>query len=95
MPYSTERGVTSYSDRDTPPEFASGEDEDRAEYNGARDAAFAAAEKLCSLLDELYEPATDDLHGEAHRLDRMSGKLLAMVVEAERLLGRALKSEAA
>lgn len=56
MPYATERGVRSYSDHDTPPEFATSADEDRAAYNAARDEAFATAETVCSLLDEAWEP---------------------------------------
>lgn len=93
MPYSTERGVTSYHDRDTPPEFASAEDEERSRYNGARDAAYEATEKLLDLLDDLYEPHADDLHDAAKRLDQMGGKLLALVAEAERLLGRSVSAE--
>ena len=53
MPYTEERGVRSYHDRDTAPEFASGADEDRAAYNAEVDAAFSAAEALVDAVDYL------------------------------------------
>lgn len=58
MPYTTERGVTTYSDRDTPPEYADSADEERAAYNEAFDEAFAFGETLIGLLDDLIEPPT-------------------------------------
>lgn len=88
MPYSTERGVRSYSDNDTPAEFASGADEDRARYNEAQNDACKAADKLIDLLADLYEPPAGDLCSAHVTLDRMASQLLALVAEAERLLGR-------
>ena len=46
MPYAIERGVRSYRDHDTPAEYASGADEERAAFNDARDAAFTASERV-------------------------------------------------
>ncbi len=88
MPTVTQRGVTLYYDRDTPHEHASSADEERDGYNGAIDAASEAAETLCGLLDELHEPPAGDVHKARLAVDGMGGKLLALVAEAERLLGK-------
>jgi len=87
MPYTTERGVRSYHDHDTPPEFAAGADEERAGYNDAQNTAFAAAEKLHELLDDLCEPPADVSNGRA-ALEAMTAKMKDMANECRRLLGQ-------
>jgi hypothetical protein len=64
MSYSTERGVTSYADRDTPAEFATGQDEDAAAFNGARDRAFAFSEEIATALDAIYGEPIPSKRGE-------------------------------
>ena len=86
MPYTTERGVTSYRDNWTAPEYATGADEERAAYNNAQDAAYAAAESLYGLLDNLYDPPADVIDGRA-ALEAMAAKLNDMGNECRRLLG--------
>lgn len=54
MPYGTQNGVRIYSDRDTPPEFASGADEERHIYNEAQARAFKCAEELATLIDRAH-----------------------------------------
>ena len=68
MGYTTERGVTSYSDRDTPSEYATGQDEDAARFNEARDRAFSMAEVISSLLDDLYSDPIPPKHGEMNEI---------------------------
>jgi hypothetical protein len=77
MPYTTERGVTSYSDRDTPLEYASGQDEDAARFNDARDRAFAATEDLSGLLDNLYGDPIPSKAGEMVEIADAIDALLA------------------
>lgn len=79
MPYITERGVASYSDRDTPAEFASGQDEDAAQFNDARDRAFAAADNIGGFLDNLYEDPIPGKAGEMIEIADALDTLLARV----------------
>lgn len=60
MPYITERGVTIYYDRDTPEEYATGQDEDAARFNEARDRAMATAEQIATDLDPLWDSPQPD-----------------------------------
>ncbi len=60
MAYTTERGVRSYHDHDTPPEFASGADEMAHAFNEARDAAIRDAEELYGILDEKFDDGEGD-----------------------------------
>lgn len=76
MPYTEDRGVRSYYDRDTPMEFASGEDEDRHRFNQARDEAFATAEALCSALDDLY---SDPIADKANEMAEIADALAALL----------------
>ena len=68
MPYRTERNVTTYHDRDTPSEYATGRDEDAARFNDARDRAAAASEDVATLLDALYGEPIPDKAAEMARL---------------------------
>ena len=86
MPYKTERGVTSYSDHDTPSEYATGADEARAAYNEVQDAAFAAAEKLHELIDDLCDPPSEIITGTAVLL-AMTMKLREFANDARKLMG--------
>lgn len=79
MPYTTERGVTSYYDRDTPLEYATGQDEDCARFNDARDQAFATAEAISTLLDNLYGEPIPAKAGEMEAIAEALDELLARV----------------
>jgi len=85
MPTNTERGVTSYRDDWTAPEYASGKDEERAAYNAAQTAAYNAAETLYELLDDLCDPPADMSNGRA-ALEAMTVKMKDMADECRRLL---------
>lgn len=76
MPYTEDRGVWSYHGRDTPMEFASGEDEDRHRFNKARDEAFATAEALCGALDDLY---SDPIAEKANVMAEVADQLAALL----------------
>jgi hypothetical protein len=54
MPYAIQNGVRTYSDHDTPPEFASAADEERYAYNEAQATAFRAAEEIAALIDKAH-----------------------------------------
>lgn len=79
MPYTTEHGVTTYADRDTPAEFATGQEEDAHAFNEARDRAFAAVEGVYGPLDALYGAPLADKAGEmaeiADALDALLGRV--------------------
>lgn len=83
MPYTTERGVTSYSDRDTPLEYASGQDEEAARFNAARDRAYFAAENISGLLDQLYDDPIPDKAGE---MDDIASALDALQERVKRMI---------
>jgi len=74
MPYTTERGGHSYSDHETPPEHATGADEEAAAFNDAVDAAYADTEELYGLLDEIED-------GQGNKLAAMQA-IRAKVAEA-------------
>ena len=74
MPYTTERGVTTYAAHDTPPEFATSRDEDGAAFNEARDRAFILSEKMAAALDAIYGEAIPSKRGEmAEIADALAG----------------------
>ena len=82
MPYTTERGVTSYSDHDTPPEYATSADEERAAYNDAHDDAFRAVEELYGLVDDLIEPTKN---ATAAAMGQLRDKIIALAADAKKL----------
>jgi hypothetical protein len=82
MPYVTERGVTSYYDRDTPPEFATGQDEDAERFNVNRDRAYQAAEEIFSVLDDLYSHPIPD---KATEMAEIADTLWALVARVRQL----------
>lgn len=65
MPFRTDRGVTSYSDRDTPAEYATSGDEERARYNEAIDSLSEIAAVLPDELDNISSPPTSE--SETHK----------------------------
>ena len=81
MPYTVERGVRSFSDRDTPPEYATGDDEDRDAFNVARDSALADAEALVGVLDNYGEPDA----AKAGKMKALAKKVAAVLAEARAL----------
>lgn len=86
MTYTTKRGVTTYSDRDTPAEYVSSADEERDAYNKAQDLAAAAAENLCCVLDALYEPPAGDMNSMRRALEKIADALAALEAEVVALV---------
>lgn len=79
MPYRTERGVTTYHDRDTPSEYATSRDEDAARFNEARDEAFKEAVALSDAIDNLYGEPIPEQAAEMDDVARQLKVLLARV----------------
>lgn len=79
MPYTVERGVRSFNDHDTPPEFASGTDEDAAAFNQARDEAFQTAEAIFEHLNDLYSPTRPTKRAEMAKVAEDLEALLARI----------------
>lgn len=79
MPYTTERGVTVYSDRDTPAEYATSEDEDASRFNDARDRAYQFIEAATELLDDLHGSPIPDRVNEMRAITNDAAILLANI----------------
>lgn len=81
MPYTThDDGIRTFSDHDTPPEFATDADEERAAYDHAVEIAFSAAEDLAGLIDGFSAAATSSAAMRA-----LGDKISALVAEVEAL----------
>lgn len=86
MPYHTDdRGVTTYSDFDTPSEYAAAADEERASYFNIQEKAFKAAEVLTTLIDNAYNTQVCA----SYTMQTIADKIEGVCSEMKKLLGDA------